>query len=270
MRGGSIWAALVTLAVVACGMDSRQVGPPAEQPLLRVGVSPDAAPVAFMRDGRIVGIEPDLAQALVDRFRRPLALVPLDFDGLIPALLDGRVDVIMSGMTVTPARQVRVAFAEPYMESGLVAACARAALPKYKTRDDILSAPANVGVRMGTTAESWAEANMRYATVMTYPNIDFAAHELSQGRLDLIISDFPQVAWAISERAGNLQVVRMLLTDEEIAWAFRPQDSRLRDLANQALASWRRDGTLHAILQRWIPYLDAIREETESPPRRSR
>jgi polar amino acid transport system substrate-binding protein len=253
-------AALLVVAIVGCSTGGSRVtaGTGADQPVLRVGVSPDAPPIAFHRDGRIVGIEPDLGQALVDHFRRPLVLVPLDWESLIPALLDGRIDAIMSGMTITPARQVRVAFADPYMRSGLVAAVRRGDVPKYKTRDAIVRAAANVGVRGGSTAEGWARSTLSFANVASYPSIRDAARELSQGRLDMIVSDIPQVAWAVSEYSGNLQVVRVRLTQEDIAWAFRPQDTRLRDAANGALAGWRQDGRLHAILQRWIPYLDDL------------
>jgi ABC-type amino acid transport substrate-binding protein len=256
---GRAVAVLLVTATIGCSTGGTQVSSrSSDQPVLRVGVSPDAPPVAFRRDGRIVGIEPDLGQALVDHFRRPLVLVPMDWDSLIPALLDGRIDAIMSGMTVTPAREVRVAFADPYMRSGLAAATRRGDVVKYKTRDAILRASANVGVRGGSTAESWARSNLSFANVASYPSIMDAARELSQGRLDLIVSDIPQIAWAVSEYSSNLQVVRVRLTREEIAWAFRPQDTRLRDAANGALARWRQDGRLHSILQRWIPYLDDL------------
>jgi len=262
MGGGKIRAALlVVLAGVACGCPPpRQAvtGPSAARSMLRVGVSPDAPPVAFMRDGRIVGVEPDLAQALSDESRRPLALIPMEFNALIPALLDGRIDAIMSGMTVTPARQVRVSFADPYMRSGLLPACRRDAAARFRTRQAIVGLGGNVGVRMGSTSESWAQANFPYANVAVYPTIADAARELAQGRLDLILSDAPQVAWAVSEHAGTLQVVQVLLTHEDIAWAFRREDVALRDAANTALATMRQDGRLRAILQRWIPYLDQL------------
>lgn len=260
MRAGWTAAALLACAAaLGCGTPRQATTRPgAGQHVLRVGVSPDAPPVAFMQEGRIVGLEPDLAQALVDRFRRPLALIPLEFNSLIPALLDGRIDAIMSGMSVTPARQVRVAFSTPYMRSGLLAACRRGEAGNYGSRAAILSAGASVGVRMGSTAESWAQSNLRFANVTPYPSITDAARELAQGRLDLILSDAPQVAWAVSEHAGMLQVLPIHLTDEEIAWAFRPRDTRMRDDANAALASMRQDGRLRAILQRWIPFLDQL------------
>ncbi len=258
------WTARTALAMVigaaACTSGPRQAvtAPAANQQMLRVGVSPDAPPVVFRQEGRIVGVEPDLAQALVDQVRRPLALIPMAFDELIPALLGGRIDAIMSGMTVTPARQVRVAFADPYMQSGLLPAARRAEAARYASRDAILRAPANVGVRAGSTAESWAQANLRFGDVVPYPSIGDAARELAQGRLDLIVSDAPQVAWAVSEHAGMLQVLRVRLTEESIAWGFRPQDVQLRQRANAALATLRADGRLRGILQRWIPFLDQL------------
>ena len=227
--------------------------------MLRVGVSPDAPPIAFMREGRIVGIEPDLAQALVDHFRRPLAL---DADGV--RIADPR--AARRPHRRHHVRHDRDAGAARCGWRSPIRTCARASWPasgaatlaKYRTRDAILATAGNVGVRAGSTAESWAQANLPYANIASYPSITDAARELSQGRLDLIISDTPQVAWAVSEYSGMLQVVRVLLTQEDIAWAFRPQDTRLRDAANGALAAMRQDGRLRGILQRWIPYLDEL------------
>ncbi len=264
MMGGGRpgWAGLVGLVVLlGCTAPNPQpsrAGPGAARGILRVGVSPDAPPMAFMREGRIVGVEPDLAQALSDQSHRPLALIPMEFNALIPALLDGRIDAIMSGMSVTPAREVRVSFAQPYMRGGLLPACRRADASKYPTQKSIISTGGNVGVRMGSTAESWAQANMPYANVAVYPSIGEAARELSEGRLDLIITDAPQLAWAVSVHAGTLQVLPVLLTHENIAWAFRRENVRLREAADAALAGMRQDGRLHAVLQRWIPYLDQL------------
>ena len=261
MRHTTVRAVLLALlAALGCTNPVPYQGgaDPTAHRLLRVGVSPAAPPIVFYKDTRIVGVEPDLAQAMADQFQRPLALIPMEFESLIPALLDGRIDVIMSGMTITPARQVRVAFSEPYLRSGLLAGSLRSDARKYRTRDAILGTAGNVGVRSGSTGESWAMSNLPYANIARYPNITDAARELSQGRLDLIINDAPQVAWAVSEYSGMLQVVPILLTNDDIAWAFRPQDTRLREAANSGLAAMRQDGRLRGILQHWIPYLDRL------------
>ena len=252
--------ALAVAMVAACGPASppARLAPSPTSAMIRVGTSPDAPPTSFIRNGRITGIEPDFAQALADQLRRPVQLVPMRWDELIPSLLRGNIDIIMSGMTVTRARQVRVAFGDPYLQSGLVAVVRRDSASKYSTLDAIREAPANVGIRTNSTAAQWVRDNLRYATVVPYPNLEDAARELAQGRLDMFVTDIPIAAWMVSQHEGDLQLVRIRLTHEDIAWAFRPNDTQLLAAANGALARWRQDGTLRTILRRWLPYLSDL------------
>jgi ABC-type amino acid transport substrate-binding protein len=246
--------------VAACGTASppARLAPSPTSAMIRVGTSPDAPPTSFIQNGRITGIEPDFAQALADQLRRPVQLVPMRWDELIPSLLRGNIDIIMSGMTVTRARQVRVAFGDPYLQSGLVAVVRRDLASRYTTLEAIREAAANVGIRTNSTAAQWVRDNMRYATAVPYPNLEDASRELAQGRLDMFVTDIPIAAWMVSQHEGELQVVRIRLTHEDIAWAFRPNDTQLLAAANGALARWRQDGTLRAILRRWLPYLSDL------------
>ena len=261
MRRAAMRAAILLAVAMlsACGPPP----PPRQAPaptvgMVRVGTSPDAPPISFIRNGRVTGIEPDLAQALADQLRHPVQLVPMRWDELVPALLRGNIDIIMSGMTVTRARQVRVAFGDPYLESGLVAVVRRDSVGKYATLDAMRQASANVGVRTNSTAELWVRDNLRFATVVPYPNLEDAARELAQGRIDMFVTDIPIAAWMVSQHEGDLQLVRVRLTRENIAWAFRVNDTQLRDAANAALARLRANGTLRTILQRWLPYLSQM------------
>ena len=251
--------ALAVMLVAACEPASPPARPaPGTSAMIRVGTSPDAPPVSFVQNGKLTGIEPDFAQALADQLRRPVQLVPMRWNDLVPSLLRGNIDIIMSGMTVTRARQVRVAFSDPYLQSGLVAVVRRDTASRYSTLDAIREASANVGIRANSTAAQWVRDNMRYATSVPYPNLEDAARELSQGRLDMFVTDIPIAAWMVSQHEGDLQLVRIRLTHEDIAWAFRPNDTQLLAAANGALARWRQDGTLRAILRRWLPYLSDL------------
>ena len=89
---------------------------------LRVGVTPDFPPLVFKQGNRVAGIEADLAMMLGEELGRPVKFVEMKWDEQIPALLEGKTDIIMSSMTVTRERQVRIAFSEPFLKSGLVAA----------------------------------------------------------------------------------------------------------------------------------------------------
>ena len=91
-------------------------------PPLRVGITPDFPPLVFKQGDQVAGIEVELARMLGEELGRPVKFVEVKWDEQIPALLEGKTDIIMSSMTVTRERQVRIAFAEPFMKSGLVAA----------------------------------------------------------------------------------------------------------------------------------------------------
>src|SRR6266705_668353 len=90
-------------------------------PSLRVGITPNLPPLAFEQIGKIVGIEADFAQQLVKELGREVKFIELDWEKQIPALLDGKTDIVMSGMTVTKTRQFRVNFCRPYLRSGQMA-----------------------------------------------------------------------------------------------------------------------------------------------------
>jgi ABC-type amino acid transport substrate-binding protein len=92
--------------------------PPAS---LRVGLTPNYPPVVFKEQGTITGLEADIARGVGEELGRPIAFVELAWEDLIPALEGGRIDVIMSGMFVTPVRQHRVRFVKPYLRIGQMA-----------------------------------------------------------------------------------------------------------------------------------------------------
>ena len=71
---------------------------------LRIGMSPDYPPLAYKQDGRIVGIEADNAKAVGKVLDRQMKLIEMPFEKLLPALQAGEVDVVMSGISVTPQR----------------------------------------------------------------------------------------------------------------------------------------------------------------------
>src|SRR5438128_7031685 len=119
----AVTLALTLLALAGCRTGSGQPAAPSPPPSppLRVGVTPSSPPFAFRQGGELVGLDVDFARALAGALGRPLQLREVDWDDRIPTLLAGRTDVIMSGMTITPARQVRMAFSDPYLSSGLLA-----------------------------------------------------------------------------------------------------------------------------------------------------
>ena len=144
----AVTLALTLLALAGCRTGSGQPAAPSPPPSppLRVGVTPSSPPFAFRQGGELVGLDVDFARALAGALGRPLQLREVDWDDQIPTLLAGRTDVIMSGMTITPARQVRMAFSDPYLSSGLLAVVRRGDRDRYPDGKTVLRKVSGVGV----------------------------------------------------------------------------------------------------------------------------
>ena len=116
---GTAWL-LIGSACNSTAPAPRPQSQPAEQKqqVLRVGVSETAPPLIFLQNDEPAGIEADLARQLAEALGRKIQFVSIYWPNLIHELRDGRIDIIMAGMSVTDQRKRRVAFAEPYLVVG--------------------------------------------------------------------------------------------------------------------------------------------------------
>jgi len=221
---------------------------------LRVGVTPDYPPLIFRQNNKTTGIEADLARRLGEELKEQVRFVTLPWDDLIPALIDGRIDIIMSGMGVTKARQVRIAFTEPYLKSGLVAAFRAEDATKYTSKDSILNGSAAVGAVKDTTGDAFVRKNFPNAARKTsFPVAEDGASELKRRAIDIFVDDAPYIIWTVSENEADLAALWEPLTEEYLAWGVRKEDGKFLTEVNSILNRWKQDGTLHDILRKWLP-----------------
>jgi polar amino acid transport system substrate-binding protein len=220
---------------------------------LVVGTNGASPPYAFLRDGRFVGLEIDFARELEHDLGRPVQLVDLPFEDLLNALERGRVDVVMAGVTVTRDREVRFAFADPYLRTSLAAVVRRQDAGRFTSRASVCDSPINAGVVSGTTGEKRLRSQCPTMIPRLYPTAPDAVRELTQYRVDAVVHDAPVLTWIASENEAELQFVRLDGEGEPLAWAFRSDARDLRDQANASLVRMRNDGTLERILSQWIP-----------------
>lgn len=245
----------VLLFLVGCAAADRtpqiaEKGPPP----LRVGITPNYPPLIFKQGENITGIEADLARRLGEALNRPVQFVTLDWDKQIPALMSGKIDIIMSGMSITERREVRINFSEPYLKSGLIAAFRADSAGKFDSVDKILKSYANVGVVEGTTGDAFVKKNMPQATqVFHVMNARDGADELIRRRIDLFIHDAPSIIWTVSEHEADLTALWEPLTKEDFGWGISKDNEELLSTVNDLLASWKADGTLDAVMSRWLP-----------------
>lgn len=227
---------------------------PASAQNLRVGLAPEQPPLVFKDGERIVGLEADNARAVGEITGRRVELVPLASSELLPALEQGRIDVIMSGMSVTPERAARVRFVEPYLEAGQMAILqidqvSRLGQPWAIYREDI-----RVAVVAGSSGEEFARRDLGDATVIPFAGLPAAMDALRAGEIDLLLHD-AATSWqlATSDDYSDLISQNHLLTEEPLAWAVGRDDAALAAELTRALMTMRRNGTLDYIIDRWIP-----------------
>ncbi|MBU0679341.1 MAG: ABC transporter substrate-binding protein [Verrucomicrobia bacterium] len=223
-------------------------------PPLKVGVTPNAAPIVFMQQGKIMGIEADLAGALAKALNRKLEFVELEWNSQIPELKAGTIDIIMSGMSYTRTRAEEVAFTDPYLTVGQMVLIRRDDSEKYKQPEDLHVLRGRVGVEKGTTGQLVAERVFPEADIIEYSSPEETAAAIIVMELDAAVHDAPFVWWlASSHRTENLSFLPFALTEEYLAWAVRKDDAELLSSANRVLEEWRQNGELTETIRRWLP-----------------
>jgi polar amino acid transport system substrate-binding protein len=238
---------LFLVLFAACAFSAMAAG-------LKVGVSPDYPPMVFKHEGRIVGVEADNVTALGNILGQSLTLVEMPFGQLIPALQSGQIDIIMSGMSVTPERSEAVLFTDGYLKVGQMAIMSTDKVGEFSQPWSIYREGVRIGVEPDTTGAAFAASELKDAQVKFYSDPPAAFTGLRNNEIDLYIHDAP-TSWQLAKTPENSDLISLYapLTDEQLAWAVRKDDQRLADMLNDALKTMKGNGTLGYIINRWIP-----------------
>ena len=230
----------------------------ADPNLLRVGVSPDAPPFIFKQNGEIVGLEADMATALAAYLGKTLVLVERPWQEQIPSLLDNQTDIIMSGMSVTLARQYEIAFSKPYFKSGLMILVKDLHKFTFITSPETVLAQSitwRIGVVKGTTGEIFIRQKSTGAkSIKAFADQKEALSALIGGRVDVIIHDAPMILMmAAQHQVEGVKPLPVILNEEYLAWGLRKKDTDLIQAVNAFLNQAKQEKTLQPMIKQWIP-----------------
>jgi len=244
---------LLVALLVPLGLAPAPISLAADPVPLKVGVTPSFPPMIYEENGKITGVEADFARALGEALGRPVQFVEVKWEDEIPELADGRTDIIMSSMSITRTRELRIAFAKPYLIVGQMALVRREDAYRYA-----LGFPAKpegtIGVVKATTGDFLVQQEFLGSKRKTYKSGDDAAKALVKKRIDLFICDAPIVWWqAGMHEVDGLVAVPIYLTQEQLAWGVRRSDTDLLNSVNGALDQLQSSGRANEIIKRWIP-----------------
>jgi polar amino acid transport system substrate-binding protein len=218
---------------------------------IRIGIDATYPPFESVNpQGQIVGWEVDYAKELCKRMNATCTFQNQDWDGIIPALLAGKFDMIMSSMNITPPRKEKVNFSDVYFSTPPVFV----GLASNKSNDVSPEAlkGKTIGTQSSTTFANFLEAYYKGSEIKLYPGGDEPQNDLKAGRLDYTVTDLIVGSTFVDKAGGCCRVVSEIKRIPEIfgpgvGAAIRKEDTDLLAMVNKAIAEVDADGTYKKI-----------------------
>lgn len=208
-----------------------------------------------MRDkkGKIVGFDVDMTTAMAKAMGVKVKYVNTNWDGIIPALLTKKFDLIASGMTVTQSRNLRVNFANPYIKVGQTVLLNKKLAKKIKSYKKLNNKRYTIASKLGTTGEQAVKRLIPRAKYIAYETEQEGTLEVINGRIDAFIYDLPFNAIMASSKAkGRVIHLDAPFTFEPLGWAIRKGDPDFLNWLNNFLFQIKNDGTYDKIYAKWF------------------
>ena len=254
-------AALALLLVpLACA--SRDAPPPAATSLsrivdsgeIRVGTSGDQPPLSMTaKNGELLGLDVALARVLAQSMGVKARMVQLPFRELLGALEKGKVDIVMSGVTITPARIERVAFVGPYYTSGKSILTRSPELAAAQVPQDLDSGDLRLVALEGSTSEEFARQSLSKAKLVTAERLDGAIKKLLNNDVDALVADRETCDYGVLRHPdAGLISPGTTFTVEPMGIAVRKDDSRLANLIQTYLTALEKTGALERAKKFWF------------------
>jgi len=241
-------------AVIAMLAGCQTTTVPPDPSVLRVGVTPDSQPLVFKQGGQIMGIEADFAMKLGQALNRRVVFIEVPWDKQIDYLEANRTDIIMSGMSITPPRSIRINFSTPYLNSGLTAAFRRAnSDPSSMIANVLRNQEKRIGFVRNTTGEFFCMERFGKARREAFSSAEAGINALKSGKIDMFVHDAPMIWWLAAHNEADMVSFPELLNIEPLAWGIGKHNMGLLDQVNALAAQWEQDGTSIRILRNWIP-----------------
>ncbi|QMV14006.1 Putative ABC transporter arginine-binding protein 2 precursor [Vibrio spartinae] len=203
------------------------------------------------KDGRFIGFDIDIAKHMAHSIDVKFVPVNTAWDGIIPALQTGKCDFI-GGMTVTPKRNLKVSFADAYMQIGQTVLLSPTLVGKIHSYRDLNDAKYTVTTQMGTTGAQAAKKYLSKANVDLYDTSADAVLQVANGRADAFVYDLPYNAMYAAQHPKQVVHLDDAFTFEPLGWAVRQGDTEFVNFLNNYLKQIHGDGTYERIYTKWF------------------
>ena len=219
---------------------------------LRVVTDPSFVPFEMMdpETGEMIGFDMEIIAEVAERAGFEYDLNTMDFNGIIPALQTGNVDIAIAGITITEERQQIVDFSDPYYDSGL-RVLVRVDNDEVEGLSDLEGK--KIGTKIGSTSYDYLMKSLdKNDGVTPYPGSSDMYMALMSRSVDAVFYDAPNVGYFASTKGeGKVKTVGKLYEGQQYGIALKKGSEWVEDV-NEALAAMKEDGTYKEIYEKWF------------------
>lgn len=244
----------LTIALGATFLATTMTATIAQADTYKVGTHPTFAPFEFSDlDGTIIGFDLDIINAIAKVNGDKITIESMPFDGLIPSILTGNLDIIISGMTITEARKKRVEFSDGYYDSNLSIIIKKNKADTYTSADALKGK--QICVQIGTTGHAFANV-ISPDNIKALNNEPDAILELNNGGCEAVINDRPVNLYYL-KKAGLDSLIdfvdpKFKESVDKFGIAVRKGNTDLINKINKGLAQLKESGELDQIHLKWF------------------
>lgn len=235
---------------------------PAMAETLIMATNASFPPYEYYDGEDVVGIDVEIAAAIAAKMGYDFQVDDMEFDSIIPAIQSGKASFGMAGMTVTEDRALLVDFSNSYATGKQVIIVKEDS--DITSVDDLQAEGAShtIGVQLSTTGDIYTTMDIEekgLGTINRYPNGNEAVMALVAGKIDCVVIDNEPAKAYVAANEG-LKILETEYIIEDYAACFK-KDSELLAQFNQAMQELIEDGTIPAIIEKYIPSnVEAVEE----------
>ncbi len=243
-----IFMAILMLVMSGCASEVNQN---TKEPLI-VGMELAYPPFETKDEsGKPMGISVDLAYALGEYLDRPVEIENTNWDGLIPSLQTGKVDVVISSMTITDERREVIDFSIPYAQTYLGLLVNKNA--QINEAADLNDSTRTIAVKKGTTGDVYANKNLQNATINRLSSESACVTEVVQGKADAFIYDLLTIYRQNKENPDTTEAILVSFKDgEEWGMAVKKGDDELLEQINTFIKTFKENQGFDALNEKYL------------------
>ncbi len=222
--------------------------------VLKVGMSGSQPPMNTVnRDGGLMGMDVDLAKAMASAMRVQLEIEKMPFGDLMTALEENKVDMVISGMAITPERTQVASFVGPYMMSGKSILTKNSTLAQISSQEEVNRANLKLAALKNSTSAAFVTKPAPQATLVEISDYDQGIAMVRDGKVDAMVADMPicQLSVLRFPDAGFVTLKRPL-TVEPIGIAVKNGDPECLNLVDNYLDAYGKIGVMQKLQEKWF------------------